>query len=440
MRLSRYSFLFTALLCGAALPACSGGELANTEVLSTSTPIAVAQSATEPPPTPTVEPTATPSGPDEIEVWLPDVLMPVENDDAASVLARQTDEFVLAQGNVVISFRRKSVSGVGGIMPTLRTASSVAPGALPDLTLIRRENLLIAARAGLIQPLEGEIATAILGNLYDSALQLGQVDGRLYGVPYTLEVQHIIYDSDQIEDTRWSFSEMLAQDVPFIFPAGRATGLNDVFLVQYVNAGGEIMTDGTLAVDADALRDTLQFYEAAVERGIITPRVLEYSAPTDYPTVIEAGDFGAALVTSSLYLDLVARGITHGFGAIPTESGEPGTILNGWMWVVTTTDAEQQALAINYLNWMMDPGRQSLYSETVHQLPSQRTALLRWDNAAYADFIDTLLNNAVLPISESSAGTVANALQAALNGVLTGIRDADEAAQDVVQQLGTPQP
>lgn len=425
-----------------AVAACSPDSAANipltanTEALNTSTPIAAAQAATAVI-TPTVAPTLEPTiaGPDEIVVWWPDVLAPIDNADVTALLNEQTEAFVASQDNVVVRTRLKTVSGVGGIMSTLRTGSVVAPGALPDLTLIRRENLMAAVQTGLVQPLEGEIATVILGNLYDSALQLGQVNGQLYGLPYTLEVEHVAYDPDVIEIGGWSYADVLGRDVPLIMPTGRTTGLNDVFLAQYLVAGGTLPQDGVGTVDAAALRDTLRFYEQAMEAGILPPEVLQYTAPSDYEAQLAAGEIDQAVVTSTMYLRLLADGHRLETGLIPTDFGEPGTVLNGWLWVMTTANSDRQVLALRYLNWMLDTERQSEFSAAIHMLPSQRPALLRWESVDYATFVSDLLNNAVLPVSESTGGAAIIAMQTALNAVLSGEMTADEAADDVIEQL-----
>ena len=69
------------------------------------------------------------------------------------------------------------------------------------------------------------------------------------------------------------------------------------------------------------------------------------------------------------------------------------------MWVLTSADSEQQALALRFLNWMLDVDRQGRYNQAISMLPSQRTALRQWEDADYATFVDTLLNNATLPLS-----------------------------------------
>lgn len=429
MILRKWSPMLAALLFVACAPQPAADEGVTTELILTATPIIMTPEVTE---TPIPEPTL--AGPLRLTVWWPEPLAPLNDDEAAAVLAGQIADFERSQESANVELRLKQAQDVGGIMETLRTASAVAPGVLPDLTLIQREDLMAAVQTGLVHPLEGRVSSTIIGDLHSSALALGQVDNQLYGLPYALEVQHLAYRA-QANGGSWRFESLLSREVSFVFPANRVNGVNDVFLVQYLNAGGTLPEGGTMAINTDALRDTLSFYEQAVSAGIVDPMVLDYSAPANYRHDLTSGVISAAVVTSSVYLDMLAEGQELDYGLIPTSSGQPATILNGWMWVLTTPDADRQALAVAFLNWMLDAERQGQYNEVVHMLPSQRTALRRWDNPAYAQFASGLLDNATLPLTESQAGPAARALQNALTAVLLGARTAEEATQDVINQL-----
>jgi ABC-type glycerol-3-phosphate transport system substrate-binding protein len=419
----------TAGLLVACAPSSASQENITTELILTSTPVVMTPELS-----PTPEP--TPRGPARLVLWWPEPLAPFNDRGTASVLASQISAFEEAQEAINVELRLKQARDTGGIMETLRTASAVAPGALPDLTLIQREDLMAAVQAGLVQPLEGRVSSAILEDLHAAALALGQVEGQLYGLPYALEVQHLAYHPTESGGS-WRFESLLARNMSFVFPAHRINGVNDVFLVQYLEAGGALPEGGAMPINPDALRDTLAFYERAVAAGIVDPMVLDYSTPVNYQRDLATGAIPAAIVTSSQYLAMRAEGQELRFGLIPTATGQPATILDGWMWVLTTPDVERQAVALEFLDWMMDAERQGAYNDMLHMLPSQRAALRRLDDPAYARFVEQLLANATLPLTESQVGLVARALQNAFTAVLLGARTAEEAAQDVMNEVGT---
>ncbi len=387
--------------------------------------------------------TTTPTPGDEtgnpatLVVWWPESLAPEGDTEIEALLLEQFRIFEeVEEGNVTVEFRRKAVNEPGGIMPTLQTASSVAPGALPDLALIRREDLLNAEQNGLVQSLEGYVTSAVISDL-DSALQLGRVGDTLYGLPYLLEIQHIVYRTDVNNlPTDWSFAGVLAREEAIVFPANRVSGVLDEFFVQYLDAGGRLSWDGELMLISDALESTLSFYQSAREAGIISENVLDYSSPSDYLVDFSAGTIGAGVFGSSVYLALLDEGQNVHLAPIPTQSGNASTVLNGWVWVMTTPDVERQTLASRFLAALMDAGWQGQYASSLHMLPSQLTVLQNMlEENEDLDFINSVLSDATLPLPEGGGGPAARAMQDALISVISGERTAEEATEHVVEQL-----
>jgi ABC-type glycerol-3-phosphate transport system substrate-binding protein len=206
-------------------------------------------------------------------------------------------------------------------------------------------------------------------------------------------------------------------------------------MVQYLAAGGELSTpiDGTTS--RDALESTLAFYEAATDAGIVTSNVLEFAQPSDYTDFLASGDPAAGVITSTLYLQLTGAGVELGVGPIPTATGMPVTLVDGWMWVLTTDDPDRQARALRFLDWMLNAERQAAYTSVISMLPSQRTALRQMADADYGAFVAELLTNAILPQADIESGAVARAMQNALASVITDQRTASQAAQDVLAQF-----
>jgi ABC-type glycerol-3-phosphate transport system substrate-binding protein len=394
--------------------------------------IALTPGPTDTAPPPTVVTAETTPEAQALSIWLPEAFAPVNNKQAALLMGDQVNTFQAAQGDVMVETRLKKLHDIGGIVNTLQSASAVAPKSLPALTLVRREDLPTLVQAGLVQPLDGRISRAILSDFYPAALALGQLNGRLYGLPYTLDVQHMVYHAPETKLAQ--FSDVLASDRHLIFPAGSQNGISDAFLLQYLSAGGTL-TGGRLGpVDANALRTTLRFYQDAVNKGTIDPTVTNYTRPEDYlPTLLD-GQSNAVMVTSSMYLDLIAKGGNYLVAPVPAESDQSSTVLNGWMWVMIAAEADRQALALRFLDWTFNANRQSQYTQAIHMLPSLRATMRQRDGGSYTSFVETLLSNAILPLADSGSDATARAMQNALAAVISGQRTADQAAQDVVDQ------
>lgn len=402
----------------------------NAEPILTVTPAPTAESLIATPP---VEP--TPGGPLNLLAWWPDALAPAGQEKATLQLADDVDTFHASVPNVRVEIRLKKAQDAGGVMETLRAASAVAPRALPDVTLLRRTDLLAAVAAGYIQPLEGLVTSAVLGDLYPAALDLGRVDGVVYGLPYALDVEHIAYRPTVLTGSFARFDDVLADQQAFVFPAGVTAGLSDVVFLQYLSAGGTATELSRGRPNQAALRTVLAFYQQAVTQAIIDPSVLDYARSDDYLFQLGEGKLNAAVVTSTQYLSLLADGQALDAAPIPLARGEPSTVVNGWMWVMVTKDKERQALAVRFMEWMMEAERLAAYTRLVNMLPARRAAMRVWDGGAFATLGSRLLLNARLPLNEDIGNTTLGAMQNALAAVIGGQRSPDEAVNDVIEQV-----
>lgn len=443
-------------LCAYAVVGCGNtGGAAATEAItpthttpgvteSTFTPsvIPVGQVAQEATPLPTAVATEVPMM--NLRIWWPEPLSPLEQSEANEVLNSFLADFATSEETEVnIDFRLKQPSDTGGIMLTLRTASVVAPGALPDVTLMRRQDMLTAADEGLIYPLEGLVLSGVLGDLYDSALELGRVDDRIYGLPYMVDVLHLAYNPaalpEDITTADWSFEAILDRNQAWAFPAGRVNSVNNMLYAQYLDAGGVPPTDGIASnISRAALLEVFTFYQAATEAELFDLEILDYETTDAYLTMLTAGEVSVATLSSTRYLQLRNEGESLLPAPIPTASGEPTGTLNGWMWVITTSNAEQQVLASRFINWMMSTNRQRRFSEAVNMLPSQRAAM-QSTNDPFVDAVlmDALLQNAVPPLTSVTASTLTRAMQTAVGTLLSGAATAEQATQSVLDQMGS---
>jgi len=295
--------------------------------------------------------------------------------------------------------------------------------------------LLAAEQARLVYPMAGDISQPILGDLYARALQLGQINDELFGLPYMLEVQHMAYRPAAATRLSSRFDDILNRRISFAMPVAQTNQINSVLLTQYLDAGGTLPEGDSITMNADALQQILDFYEQAVRYGLIDPAVLNYTSPADYQTALVSGTLDAGVVNSTGYLHLLAADATIQFGPVPTASGQTVGEVDGWMWVTTTSSADRQALAARFLNWILNATRQGEYSRTINMIPSQQSALQLWEDDPYIGFVQDLLRNALLPLSDSEGGSIARAVQNALVAVLAQESTAEEATNDLLSRL-----
>jgi len=425
------------MICGLlmSVSGCAGGAAVTPSVTSEALKMPT-QSPTIESPLPLLTPEATPDGPIVLKLWLPEPLVPVANEQAAFLMAEQINAFQTAQPDIQVELRLKKAADVGGVMETLRAASAVASNALPDMALLRRGDLLAAAQSGLIQPLEGTVTSAILGDLYPAALELGQVNDVLYGLPYALDVEHIVYRPVVLSGSFNTFEDVLTNQQTFVFPAGPVEGISNVLLLQYLSAGGSLVDLQVGEINAEALRTVLDFYQAGVEGGEVQTTVLNYARPDDYLAGLVDGSINAAVVSSTQYLDLLARGQQFEPAPIPLAEGSAAAIVNGWMWVMVTKDESRQEQAARFLDWMFNATRLSSYTRLINTLPPLRAAMRLWDGGNYNSFATQLLSNAYLPFAGATVNTP-RTMQTALAAVISGQRTAEEAVADVLGAIGS---
>jgi maltose-binding protein MalE len=374
----------------------------------------------------------------KIRVWWPDELYPEADSLAEDVLLRQFDSFRTTYSSYDLEVRRKRSTGLGGILPTLRTARPVAPNAVPDVTLLRYADLVTAATEGLIVPIDGVVPSDLHeGNLLEGARALGESGGVLYGVPYVLNFTHTVYRLAVYETPPLTFDDILAVESGYRFsstPLG-AGAVNNTVLAQYLAAGGRLVDEnGVATLDPDPLLDVLEYYASAVAADIFSPSMLENTDPTSQWNAFVSADLNLVGVDSMTYLRHKDSVSNVGLATVPTLEGVPITLVDGWAWVVTTQDAGRQDQARAFLSWMMRVSQQSLLTEALGVVPSQQRALRLWDDESYAQFAQDLVpHGRVLPTAYRT-GRAAQALQESFIAVINGT-PAAEAAQIAISHL-----
>lgn len=415
------------------LVACASQPLAQpiTPSAAQLTPTVAAATHTQPP---SPAPSTTPSPANTtVRFWLPDTLAGLDNVDAGDVLAEQIGSFESANANIEVEVRLRSAEGAGGLLEALRHTAAVAPGALPDLTLLRYDDFRSAAQEGLLAPLNPADLPPLDTTYLPSIAAMALVDEQFYGVPGTIELLHVAAPEDVRLPSSWRFDAVIDAGLPLLFPAAPPSGIADVFLLQYLTAGEADAIRDTLTLNEDALRATLRFYERAVDAELIPVDVLEYDIPDRYAGIL--GEDVPLVVNSHMVLQALGRGETLSYGHIPTLTGEPVALADGWLWVITTGDPARQRTALRLLNWMLATERQAAYHLAIERLPAA-TAAQRQVNAEYAAFIAPLLENMIIPSEAYREGALARALQNAYASVISGQSTANDALAALLAQMG----
>ncbi len=430
--LRRIQFLVVLIFCAMLMGACQPQE----ELAITVTPVAVAQ--VDATPSSLVTPEVTPIVDEErtLVIWIPDPLYPVDRPQIGTVLEAQIQSFA-AEQDITVELRRKSAQDVGGILSTLRSAASVAPSVLPDLTLLRYGDFLAAEQANLLFPFDGLIAASVIAELEETAVQIATVEDRLYGVPYVLDVLMAAQTDESLAETTVTvtFDDVISNRLRYAAPVNRS-GISEVFWLQYLAAGGAPVENGTTTLNAQALLEVLTFYEELVESGLMDQGILDYTTISGYlPSLLDGGtDIG--IVNSTQFGQLARQRDGVYPATIPTHNGTVISQVDGWIWVLTSSDAQQHALAGQMINWLLDVDRQGEYAQQIGMIASRNDTLRLYPPEHLSlDFIDSVLGNVYPPIASLPTGNTLRAMQTALLSVIRGEVPAREAVQRAVDQL-----
>lgn len=372
--------------------------------------------------------------PFSLTIWLPMALADVENEAAGAELTAQIAAFEGDHTDMHIALRvRDEGEAAGAILPTLTSSSQVAPSALPHLSLMRRADLIAAERSGLIYPLPGA-AGSLTEDMLPSVEELGRVNGVLYGLPYALETLHLAYQAALEPPNTWRFTDLLDAGFGYAFPAADSDRVNNTLYAQYAALDGDLLVDDDLVADSAALERFFTFFDDAVQAEVIDPSVLAYTTHQDYLPTLITGDLSAGVITSTAYLDALEQGAALTYGAIPTETATTSTVLDGWMWVLTTPQPNAQAAALDWIAFMADASRQATYTQIIGLIPASRSALDGWgSDPAYANFTEGLLRRALLPVPEDGeSAAFMRAVQNVLPTVITGEATPEQAAATVM--------
>jgi ABC-type glycerol-3-phosphate transport system substrate-binding protein len=436
--------LSRSLLLGLAL--CLGLVGCQSQKTETRTPVAsprpsptvtlTAEAATRTPAAGlTVSPASPilPTGPITLTVWTTQDFAPSDEDTAGRLFLDQLLDFQREHTDVKVDVVVKRLTGPGGILDYLDTASAVAPAVLPDITILSSEVIGQANGEGVLQPLDGLLPEGTIEDLFPVGDRLGRIDDALMAIPFTLDFQHLVYNTTILTATApATWDEILYTGGPLLFPAGEDAPV-DTVLDHYLAAGGTLATeDGALTLAVDPLTEVFRFYQRATAGRVIPAAVLQLESLAGCLSAYRGGSALIAHVSSALYLPMRADLLNTAVAPV-TGPRRPGPVLvSGWHWAILTPDSARQQLAADLVARLLDPDNIGSWSYAGHWLPASISGFARWPtDDAYVSFArDQILLGIPRPGADV-LGTVEPALRTAMRDVLLGSKSPAAAAASV---------
>jgi multiple sugar transport system substrate-binding protein len=377
----------------------------------------------------------TPSGSIVLHLWLPPGFDPEAGTPAAELFKARLDEFSRRRPGIRTDVRIKALEGTGGLLDSLTTTSAAAPLALPDLIVLPRPTLETAALKGLLHPFDG--LTNILDNpdWYDFARQLAHLQNSTFGLPIAGDALVLVYRPTVLDTPPTDWASMLALEHPLAFAASDPQALVTLGLYQSAN-GALVDEQGRPTLEGDPLIRVLDFYQQAEQNGVLPYWITQYQTDEQAWQAFVSGETDMVITWMSRYLSSMQADTA--IAPMPTETGEPYTLANGWVWALSTPHTDRQALGAELAEYLTDSGFLAQWSEAGGFVPPQPSALGGWADSSLQALVNRIAASARLIPSTDLLTSLGPPLQQATVAVLKEQSDPQMAAQDALDSVANP--
>jgi ABC-type glycerol-3-phosphate transport system substrate-binding protein len=362
--------------------------------------------------------TSVPPTNDQLVVWLPASTGMAVEGNAGAILTNAFHQFEQRNPAIRLDIQVKADSGTAGLFNFLRSAQEVAPSILPDMVLINTQQLWQIVDLGMVVALSEQELLAD-ADYFRAAADAVTYRGQTIGIPYAVDLVHLVYDGEAISAPPTTWDELLDSGEPYAFPAGEAGPVISA-LLHYVGAGGALLEDGTIS-NPEALETYFTFLAQARDQGIIGPSTLDMSA---YPAAWRAfaeDRVNLAEVQANQFYPNITGINPPSYASVPTSNGESVTIAETWAFAILTEDSQRRELALSLIGELLVPEVHGPWSQAVARLPSRPASFAQWTQAnAYRDFAEALLEDAVTPANGPAFADFARRLHTAQAGIIRG--------------------
>ena len=426
----------------------------------THSPTLEATAAVSPPVTPTLGPIITPSPPGEVTpsgsmtltLWLPLQFDPDSGTRAGELLKARLEEFSLRRPGVRLDVRLKTMDGTGGLLDSLTAASAAAPLALPDVIALPRPLMETAALKGLLLPLDGLTQALDDPEWYDYAWELSRLQDTTFGLPFAGDALLLVYHPATLEVPPRTWDEVLLLENPLLFPAADPQALTS--LAFYRSAGGPVQDEqGRPLLDADILGQMLTFYQSGELNQVFPYWLSQYETFEQSWTGYLENPQGTTVAWLSRYLSAEAALLDgsdltteEGMAAqdqiaaapLPSPTGDPFTLANGWVLSLAGSQPSKHALAVELAEFLTETEYLASWSEASGLLPPGSNVLAGWEDVLTRDLVRQVANSAHIPPSTDILSSLAPLLQQATLQILKQQGEPFSLAESAAAHLENP--
>lgn len=371
----------------------------------------------------TAQPTASSERAITLTLWLPPQFDPSNGSLAAGMLQTRLDEFTEQHPQVLINTRIKDDSGTGGLLESLMRAQEAAPLALPDVVLMPAGLLPQAAAAGVLHP-QSQLTNELDSNdWYPFAVQLASAEDASYGLPFMADGLVAAHRSTAISQVPPTWVRLMDTRIALGFAAADPQARFP--LLQLLSLPPR---EGN-PIPEQNLLELFDFFATGQARSVFPFWLTQYQSNEQ---TWQAFNEGRLPMVTAWTSQVFANRQTEISGApLPTQNGQPFTLVRGWVWSVATENSERAALASELIAFLSTPEFLAQYSAAASLLPPRPSSLAAWAPGANQALASQLVNNAQPLPDQATTERWGTALSQAVVAVLKQEMTAAEAAASV---------
>ena len=396
---------------------------------------------TQPPPLATTTPENQTSIPDatitsdpaagevtHLVIWLPDQLLTRNAPIVQDLIEQQVEKFVSNHPNYRVDIRVKNSSGPANLMDVLQNTSLAAPATLPDLVLLTREEMEVAALKGLLIPFDGTTDILAANDWIEPVRTLATVQGSTFGIPAASDA--LVYLTPAAEEEILS---PLTDGKPIL------CFLNDpraiVPLSLYLASGGALEDEtGKPVLEEMALVSVLTQINAAENNGSLPTWIMDITQPADVYRYFTSGRGNRMLVWYSETAEPILS--ISRLSAFRDIAGNPATMIRGWFWAMTQTDPARRVASVELVEMLAEESFLTELDQAARLLPVRKSPAVL-ENPILSAQADIVAGGQPIP-NGLYLVTISPILKDSINQLFTGTLTAEEIARQAVDRLQRP--
>lgn len=340
----------------------------------------------------------------ELLIWAPPFFTVSDQEDDP---LRRAHLLFRDRTGIEIKITPKAESGRSSLLAYLRTASHAAPVVLPDILMLSNGDLRQAIDEGLLIP-----AGSQSFEFLPAAQTAVNREGISFGIPYALDLEHLVYPEAAMERTPANLDELLDQGARYLFTANSNEGFSTNYLLLLY--GAQEADSGTEPYSRERLRKLLTFLARANESGLTDPDAYSFIGFDSVWARYADGD-GDLVNLPSSFVSAERRRIEGlGFAPLPTFGGEPLVAARVWSFVILADTESRQTLSLSYIDQILDPETHTAWAAQNGFLPSRLQTPDEWgaDNP-YLEFLASLSDRIYVLPNDTEIGETARRLHVA---------------------------